>query len=168
EALSSGKILTDKEILRIVITEFKKEEYEEKSQELKKGWVGVGEDFLKKLETLGLPLEREYEVLFTKYGVGGSYGLPNNIQINFAYTRDILSITLHEIIHLTVEELIKKYDIDHWTKERLVDLIYGRFFPEGQRLQDDPDQAEKIHKIFDSFFPNIEKVITEVSLIPKI
>ena len=150
---------------RIVSLEFDQKEYEDKANELKQKWEEKKDDFLNKLAGLRLPMQSEYIVVFTKYGVGGSYGLPNTIQINFNYPieKETIAITLHEIIHLTIEELIKKYRIDHWKKERLVDLIYGKFYPHEKRLQRDPEKSEEIERIFEAFFPDIEKIIIEIS-----
>ena len=165
EVIHQGRIPTDEEILKIISIEFNHEEYKEKSQDLFQRWKEAKDDFLKKIATLGLSLQSTYLVSFTKYGVGGSYRLPNNIQINFDYanTRNTLGITFHEIIHLTIEYLIREYNIDHWTKERLVDLIYAKFFPKERLLQKDLEKLEQIKEIFNRFFPDIKKVIIGVS-----
>jgi hypothetical protein len=73
----------------------------------------------------------------------------------------------HEIIHLTIQDLIEKYSIQHWVKERIVDLTYSRFF-EGERgLQNSQEKMEEITTLFDSYFPDIEKIISEVGKISK-
>lgn len=164
EILKHGKRPTDQEIANAVSNEFARQDYKEKVDELEMGWEKDGNSFLESLATLGLPIQHEYEVLFTKYGVGGSYGLPNFIQININYpnARDVLSTVFHEVIHLTIENLIKEYKIDHWTKERLVDLIFGRFFPTKQRLQRNPNEFEKVSEIFNKFFPDIKTIIKEL------
>jgi hypothetical protein len=59
--------------------------------------------------------------------------------------------------------LIKECGIAHWTKERLVDLVMNKFFPENQKLQRDPENAEQITEIFNTYFPDITKVIKAVS-----
>lgn len=164
-----GRVPTDDEILEAVSVKFDQKEYEDKAQDLIQKFEETKEDFLEKLTALGLPLQSEYRVLFTKYGVGGSYDLPNKIQINFDYSnaRDILATTFHEIIHLTIENLIKEYNISHWTKERIVDLVYGRFFPTKQRLQRNPERSEELSKIFNQFFPDIKRAILEISKLNK-
>ena len=110
-------------------------------------------------------MQSAYLVSFTKYGTGGSHNLPNRIQINFKYNcaKNLLATTFHEIIHLTIEDLIREYNIDHWTKERLVDLIYAKFFPKERLLQKDPEKPEQIKETFNRFFPDIKKVIIGVS-----
>lgn len=163
--IDQKKIPTNEEILKAINTEFDNVVFKEKSSDLKQKWEEKRIDFLHKLTTLGLPIQNEYKVSFTKYGVGGSYGLPNNIQINFDYlnARDTLSTTFHEIIHLTIENLIREYNIDHWTKERIVDLIYAKFFPTKKILQRNPEKTETIDEIFNQFFPDIKKIIFKTS-----
>lgn len=169
EMVDQGRAPTDDEILETVSAEFNQKEYEEKTQDLIQKWEETKEDFLNKLATLGLPLQPEYRVTFTKYGVGGSYGLPNKIQINFdySYARNILATTFHEIIHLTIENLIKEHNISHWAKERLVDFVYGKFFPAEQRLQRNPEKSEQVNEIFSQFFPDIERVMLEINKFDK-
>lgn len=167
--VDQGQVPTDDEISESVSSEFNQKEYEEKTQDLIQKWEEAKEVFLEKLATLGLPLQPEYRVSFTKYGVGGSYGLPNKIQINFdySYARNTSATTFHEIIHLTIENLIKEHNISHWTKERLVDLIYSKFFPAEPRLQRNPEKSERVNEIFSQFFPNIERVVIEISKLDK-
>ncbi len=169
DIVDHGGTPTDEEISRVVNTEFDPVVYEEKINDLKQKWEEEKEDFLLKLATLGLPIQTEYKISFTKYGVGGSYGLPNNIQINFDYSnaRDTLAITFHEMVHLTIEDLIQEFNIDHWTKERLVDLIYAKFFPAKKRLQRNPEKTENIDEIFNRFFPDVKKIISEISKLKK-
>jgi hypothetical protein len=166
ELIKQGKILADEEILNIVSKEFNSKQYEEKKRELELKFQEKKDGFEKNLATLGLPLQPVYRILLTKYGVGGSYYFPDTVLVNFDYpnVRDILTNTLHEIIHLTIEEVIQKYKIEHWAKERIVDLTYERFFPENNKiLQRDPKQPEQIHQIFDQSFPNMQTIIVEVS-----
>jgi hypothetical protein len=166
EFIDQGNIPTDEEILDIVSKEFDPKQYEEKKRELELKFQEKKGGFEQNIGTLGLPLQPIYRILLTKYGVGGSYFLPNTVLINFNYpnVRDILTNTLHEIIHLTIEEVIQKYKTEHWAKERIVDLTYEKFFPENNKiLQRDPKQSEQIYKIFDQSFPNIQTIIIEVS-----
>jgi hypothetical protein len=158
KGLNPGKE-TDELLERCISSEFNVTLYQEKQNELQTLWQEIGHSFLQKLHTLGLPLQREYVVTLTRYGVGGSYGLPNQIVVNFEKSSTLARILPHEIIHLTIEHLIQENNIDHWTKERLVDLVYAKFFPENKRLQRDPDNSEQIEKIFNQHFPNIKKVI---------
>lgn len=169
EMVDQKHIPTDEEILEAVSAEFNQKEYEDKTHDLTHRWEETKKNFLKKLKMLGLPLQPAYLVSFTKYGVGGSYGLPNRVRINFdySYAKNILAITFHEIIHLTIENLIIEHDINHWTKERLVDLVYSRFFPAEKRLQKNPEKSEQVDVIFNEFFPDVRKIISEIGQLNK-
>lgn len=110
----------------------------------------------------GAEIQEAYKVNLTKYGVGGSYSYPNEVIINIAQKgreRAVLTL-IHEITHLSIHKLIKKYEIEHWQKERLVDLITMKIFPELFKLQRDPGNAGLIGRYFDQYYPDIEKVIT--------
>lgn len=69
----------------------------------------------------------EYKILVTLYGPGGQYNsetdsifmLPQSrLTTNFAQN------VVHEIVHIGIEQnIVQKYHLTHWEKERLVDLI---------------------------------------------
>lgn len=66
-------------------------------------------------------------IMFTAYGPGGGYHLPNNIIIKFNKEKNInktFQNIIHEMIHLLIEKpFIKKYKIKHENKEAIVDLL---------------------------------------------
>jgi len=161
ESTENDKIPNEKEISDAISKEFDEKEYTEQSEYFRKDWDKIEKDFLKNLKTLGTPVSDEYKIHLTKYGVGGIYGYPNNIVVNYDYgKKSVCEIVAHEIVHLSLHGWIEKYNIEHWTKERLVDLILNKFFPNNTRLQRDPENSEKIQEIFDEHFPNIEKVLS--------
>jgi hypothetical protein len=153
------------DVLEAVSAEFDEKFYADEVAKIKNDWDRIKEKFFENLKTLGQPLQEKYYVCITKYGVGGSYGWPSDIQLNINQNRrDSAAKTLaHEIVHLTIESLIKQYNIEHWTKERLVNLTINKFFPENPTLQRDPENAEQISEIFEREFPNMKKVIEEIS-----
>ena len=159
----SGEKITEADIEESVSDEFDSGTGAKQIALAEEEWNKIKERFFDSLKTLGLPVQNKYFVSITKYGNGGSYGVPNNIQLNFNQTRSLSFVIAHEIVHLTIEHLIKEYGIDHWIKERLVDLIMNRFFPENPKLQRDPANSEKISELFDNYFPDIRKIIEEVS-----
>jgi uncharacterized protein YjaZ len=163
EKFEKGEKITEEDIEEAVSDEFDSETITKKIVMAQEEWDKIKERFFESLKTLGLPLQEKYYVSITEYGTGGSYGVPDNIQLNFNQTRSLSFVIAHEIVHLTIEHLIREYKIDHWTKERLVDLIMNKFFPENPKLQRNPPNAEQISEIFEREFPNIEKVILEVS-----
>lgn len=168
EKIEKGEDVNEEDIEKSVIEEFDKEKNEKQIQAAKEEWEKVKDIFFENLKILKLPLQEKYYVSITQYGNGGSYGLPNNIQLNFEQSRGLAFTTAHEIVHLTIEHLIQKYSIAHWTKERLVDLVMGKVFPGERRLQRDPENAERINEIFEKEFPDVEKIIQEVSDLNKI
>jgi hypothetical protein len=89
------------------------------------------------------------------------------INLNSTVTNSIIEITYHEIIHITIQNLIQDYNIDHWSKEQLVDLIYGNFFSLKPRVQKSTEKSPQIKLLFSQFFPNIEKIIVETSKLGK-
>jgi hypothetical protein len=63
-------------------------------------------------------------------------------QGNFARMNPIQTV-VHEIVHLGIENsVVRKYKLNHWEKERLVDLVcqrkFGEIFPDYQ-LQEKGD-----------------------------
>jgi len=165
QKLEAQENISEEDILEAVSSEFNQDEYVSRVSEVEKGWQGIEEKFFDDLKTLGLPLQEEYFVSATKYGVGGSYGSPNDIQLNLEQNRAPELTLAHEMVHLTIEPLIREFNIEQWTKERLVDLIMCKFFPEDKRLQRDPQNAEQVSEIFEQNFPNIKEIISEVSKI---
>ena len=157
--------VSNEEVRAAVEAEYRDHAYSEKARELEKAWEAESSDFIEKLKTLGRPLPQAYKIFLSRYGTGGSYGYPDVIQLNLNKTsnRGPLYTAFHEMVHLTIQDLIEKYDIPHWTKERLVDLTMNKFFPDKEQLQRDPEHAEQIIEIFEKGFPNIEKIISEVS-----
>lgn len=105
-----------------------------------------------------------YEILLTRYGVGGSYWPPNKIIINLKFRNGskLLNSIIHEIIHLSIEDLIQKYKVDQWEKERLVDLIFDKVAPEINIMQKLSIDIKNIDNIFNQYYPNIEKIISEI------
>ena len=91
--------------------------------------------------------------------------MPNKIILNFnKKTPDsLIRIIVHEIIHLSIQSLIEKFKIDHWTKERIVDLIILKVMPELAKMQNLSQNTKRIDKLFNSFFPDVEKIIREYS-----
>jgi hypothetical protein len=69
----------------------------------------------------------KYNITLSLYGPGGSYN-PINGNISMKITKDgtffnePLSVMLHEAFHIGIENrIIQKYNVPHWTKERIVD-----------------------------------------------
>lgn len=130
----------------------------------KESWLSsIVEPALKKIDKTALD---SYEVYLTKYGVGGGYELPNKIGLDIKKDRDGLIKTLvHEIIHLSIEEEIARNKVGHFHKERVVDLLTQKLFPEIVRTPKNmPEEAKKVvDPIFEKFFPNVDKIIKNIN-----
>lgn len=104
----------------------------------------------KKIENLILKLKEicknwdfrifpEYQIILTRYGPGGSYSYTDKVGIiTMLITREggfkrknPVETVIHEITHIGIEEsIVTKFDLRHWEKERLVDLIVKIVFKE--------------------------------------
>lgn len=157
-----NEILSDESIKECILLEFQEKDYFQLVEYIKKEWVKYEEIFHSKLKDLSLLPCEEYFVYLTKYGVGGSYHFPNEIIVNIQmkYGIGLIRTIFHEIIHLTIHPLIEKNKVEHWTKERIIDLILKKLVPELSKEQFLPIKTENIDKIFEKNYPNI-KLITE-------
>ena len=157
--------LTAEEIKRYVEQDFDRSFYEQKAIEIKKEWETFGRIFFEKATSNGISLLPSYEILLTRYGVGGSYGFPNKILLNVDRKKmeTIMRLLPHEMIHLAIERWIKEYNIPHWTKERIVDLTYSRILDKEVPLQNAPEAGERVQEVFDRLFPDLKKIIIELS-----
>lgn len=129
----------------------------------KESWLSsIVEPALKKIDKMALD---SYEVYLTKYGVGGGYELPNKIGLDIKKDRDGLIKTLvHEIIHLSIEEEIARNKVGHFHKERVVDLLTQKLFPEITKTPKNmPEEAKKVvDPIFNEYYPDIEKITKNI------
>ncbi len=72
-----------------------------------------------------------YDVVFTLYGSGGSYDPDNGtvtlfttLEGDFMNYKKPANTIIHEIVHMGIEEsIIRKYNLPHGLKERIVDTI---------------------------------------------
>lgn len=116
-------------------------------------------------ELSGIMNPSTISVILTRYGPGGRYQPPNTIIINIALEKkdNVIETIVHEMVHLSIEHLIQQSHIGHWEKERIVDLVMVKNFPELVRLQRDPKNAAEIKKTFDNYYPCIDKIVFIVS-----
>jgi hypothetical protein len=99
--------------------------------------------FINYRDKWGFKIFPQYKVRLTLYGPGGSY---NNLRGEiimlttetggFARTEPSMVI-VHEMVHIGIEEkIVKKYDLAHWVKERIVDKFvdyhFKSLFPDYQ------------------------------------
>ena len=80
-----------------------------------------------------------------------------------------LETILHEIVHIGIEEsIVQKYALDHWEKERLVDLICKKylqnFLPNYQLQKNGNIQLDDYFNI-SNFTTSLPKMINNYLLI---
>ena len=107
------------------------------------------------------------EIKLTKYGTAGSYNTPNTVIVNISRFFDVGLIRniLHEIIHLHIQGLVDKYQIEQWEKEIVVDSIFEKFFPDIYKKQNYKIDESRVQKIFKENYPNLELIMLNISKI---
>ncbi len=84
-------------------------------------------------DSLPFYVPTEYTVVLTLYGPGGSYN-PESATITMLTTPDGrfkggggAHTIVHEMMHIATEEtLVQRFELSHWEKERLVDVLCQR------------------------------------------
>lgn len=162
------KNLSEKEIIAAIEKEYDEDKYISFVKPLSESFAQHSTHLSYFIENLGLQIIPKIIVNLTFYGMGGSYHPPNKVISNIAKSsgEKLLKTVLHEIIHLHIEYLIKKYEISQWEKETIVNLLFKTAFPDLYTQNNIPPiDTKEIEKIYQTNFPNIEKII---SLVKKI
>ncbi len=147
---------SEDEIKHQIANEFDEKKYKKLADQIGADFATVSTQLFKTLrEVFGQDIPETFCVYLTTYGVGGSYNLPNTVIFNINNTRGYKTI-IHEIIHLLIENQIIKYNVQHWEKERIVDLILNSkelSFLEYTEWQNSYNGVEKyIDDLFNSYF----------------
>jgi len=103
-------------------------------------------DSLRRFENAwGFYIPNVYRIFITVWGIG-STATPATATINMFSDHIMLSPNLlyiidHEVIHIGIDErIIRRFNIPHWTMERIVDLFQiNHFGPIGRPLQQEPE-----------------------------
>ncbi len=169
---SSEAIFTDDNIREAVISEFNNDSYKKVADSLKNKWGDLIDEFEVNLKKSNLQIQPKYRIVLTEYGMGGSYNMPDfvflNIKSKEGDVQRIFITLIHEIIHLSIEDLIQKNKLSQWQKERIVDLTLSAFFPDNKRMQKNPlpeKELARIDAIFIENFPNIHETIKKVGCV---
>jgi len=104
-------------------------------------------------------------IYLTKYGTGGSYNRPNNIIINLQAKpyEFLIKTVMHECVHLLIEDKIQKYNISHWQKERIVDLIMDKELNSRFKMQNIPTTLTKcVDMAVEEHYPNIDNILNAI------
>ncbi len=113
----------------------------------------------------------KYLVNVTKYGPGGSYNSEDgSISTKYKKSGINYSTPIHELFHIGIEDsIIKKYEINHVTKEYIIDTFIITYFKKNftdykyQNLDDssiDPYVKENIKVGFD--FTQLDQIIFDM------
>ncbi len=156
---TAGSILFD-----IAEEEYDSKDYEKIKSIISEQWFKFAPKLEKYFKETLLKQEEVYITQLTKYGVGGSYNLPNQVILNFQNKSEVALFrnTIHEIVHLSIQSFINENKIDHWVKERLVDLIFQKIDPELNIIQKMSIDTQSIDLAFEKYYPNIEKIIKNI------
>lgn len=102
-------------------------------------------------------------IVLTRYGTQGSYLTPNSAIINISKIPPefLIKTIIHESLHLMIEHLIKKYSVNHWVKERIVDLIMDIEYKSRFKMQLLPDWVISADTIFKEHYPNLTLIVEE-------
>jgi hypothetical protein len=154
---------SEEEIRAIVSHEYESEYYETISKEIMDMW-GKASQGLEDLRCVSdFHLHDEYEISLTRYGVGGSYSVDTGRVIVNVRKRDgerTVSVVKHEIVHMGIEHLIQEYNVSHWKKERLVDLICEKYF--GMPTQDIKEEVSDVDESFTQLWPDVREIIQKI------
>ena len=169
------KNYSEEEIAKMVEDEYDESLYKKPEQYISENWQNISEKMRGVFDDNGIKFPNELCIYLTAYGTGGSYHFPNEIAINITKKFDLgLLITIvHEVIHLTIQEYIEKYNVNQQQKERIVDLFMSKYFSDIFPSQKDKTQPvyskidiSKIDNIFEKYQPNMETVVKKVGEIP--
>ncbi len=153
------------DVAGIVSAEFNEDIYNDFAQHVQKEWANISNEIKRLSEMPDFHLLESYILRLTRYGSGGSYDSSRGIiiaSIELRSKEKIGGTIIHEITHVGIEHLIKKYDLGHWQKEHLVDLIVDRYFPDLRKMQKIEEDVSGIDEAFQRHFPDIEAVVRAV------
>ena len=82
----------------------------------------------------GFNLHKKYEILLTLYGPGGSYDFTKGriILLSRRLTKaggsssKTVNTIIHEMVHIGIEPIVRKFRLTHYEKERIVDLFCSK------------------------------------------
>lgn len=153
----------NKESIRELIQkEYDQTDYEIAEKAISKSWNGnrkcIKEINEKLVDSYKLG---ELNVILTKYGTQGSYVQPNSVIVNISAIPPefLIKTVVHESIHLMIEQLIKKNSVDHWVKERIVNLIVDLEFKSRFKMSPAPEWVMPVDEIFKQHYPNLELIM---------
>lgn len=156
---------SDDDVVRAITAEYSDAAYAERAAELQQEWSVISVGFEKMRSESSFHLEKEYGVVLTKYGIGGSYNAETAmavIKISTQSEGSRVGTVAHEVVHMTIQYLIDQYHVRHWRKERLVDLLMEHFFPGLKRVQTIKEDVSKVDQAFENLFPDMNAIAQSI------
>jgi hypothetical protein len=153
------------ELVKIAISkDYNEQNYLVSKKYIEDHWSPVSDEFSKNIKSTSLLLQDSYDIQLTRYGVGGSYHMPNKIIINIQrmFEFGLLKTIAHESVHLSIQLMVEKYNIKQWPKERVVDLLLQEFAPKVNSFQKMSIDTTKIDEIFKKEYPDVNKILSSV------
>jgi hypothetical protein len=117
---------TKEEVKEIIKEEMDADRAAAVSDEIQSEWEKNEDIFRDFFLTLSTDIPKDYTIIFTQYGVGGSYNPPNRIIINISEkaTPNPFQTFIHEAIHCLIEKsIVQKYKLTQAEKESIVDYL---------------------------------------------
>lgn len=152
---------SDEDIVQALQNEYSDIDYVACARKLQQEWPTISGGFEKMRQEPSFHLGDEYGVVLTKYGTGGNYNVDKSrvtVRVNAKSTGGTAGIVAHEIVHMTIQYLIDQYNVRHWYKERLVDLLLEHYFPGLKTMQKIKEDISVVDQAFEKSFPDIEAI----------
>lgn len=161
---SGESTYTEEDIKKLIEREFDEESYTKVINSLEEGWANISDTFKAKMSECSLEIPESYKIFLSKYGTGGSYFEPNIVRLNITNRseKSLLGVLIHEAIHLSIQQMIDRYGLNQWQKERIVDLTVETFFPGLKEMQKVKIDTKEIDEIYKNNYPDIEIIIKKV------
>lgn len=156
---------SEEEICIQIENQFTEEIYEKFSSELQTEWKRFSVQFEKVKDKSCITFNDTYAVFLTRYGTGGSFN-PSLSQVTLKIEdrtmKSALGTLVHEMVHIAIHDYIQKYEVTHWRKERLVDLLVEHYFPGLRPIQTISEDVSAVDIAFKGYFPDIETTIKTI------
>lgn len=164
--ISDSSVVSREDIETAISKEYDEQNYIGSKKYIEDHWGDIGNELLKNIKNTSLTVTEHYDIYLTRYGVGGSYHLPNKIIINIRrmFEYGLLKTIAHESVHLAIQPLVEKYNVTHWDKERVVDLLLERFVPKVNSFQKIPIETKRIDETFKKEYPNIDLILKSLGV----
>jgi|OM-RGC.v1.015858643 hypothetical protein len=162
-----GESSTAAESLYLLANEYKEKVYLTEAEELLLEFKNHSEIVEKMIRDGLLSKEVHYKIFLTKYGVGGSFAPPNQVTLKITNKRtsvEKFATILHELIHVHIHNWIVQNNLTHWQKERVVDLIGLKYFPDLRKVQNIKEDVSIVDEAFEIHYPDLQKTIENIGV----